>query len=421
MTGSMGSRACFRRKRWGEDSDLRPSIEVLGEGRIGQAVEFVGSFVSGEERKKIDAVLIDGYRPVQSASYWCFPLAPNLDLWGVDRQLRSIDGQQVEHFRERRRRRGDAKTWLLLPDPVLAFGRESKTGKDSIDRLNVDLVEDDTLVFSGDIHHYRREKIGRSTHVTAGGGGAFLHPAPIDPRDRNEADAEWPGPEQSRAILRRVPWYIMAGRAGYIPHAVMLLLFAPALGMGGFWGRHAGLVSASIVAACVSCVLYAALGDFRHGPRLKIAGLAALAGAFTGVVPALTAGMVAWGEHHFDGQLSTWLSGALTLAMAVFFGGFTFGAYLAALTRFGIEETQAFTALSHPGFKHFVRSRIQADGTVDCWVIGLEDPLHKDARPVLVDHFGGTNQTRRATLRFGSSYGVCFRPIYIPACIYVRI
>ena len=42
--------------------------------------------------------------------------------------------------RKRRRRHKKAKTWLLLPDPVLAFGRESKTGKGSVDRLNVDLA-----------------------------------------------------------------------------------------------------------------------------------------------------------------------------------------------------------------------------------------------------------------------------------------
>lgn len=385
--GLDGFSRMFRRKRWGEDDDIRPSMEKIDGGVIEHAVDFVGSFVAGEERSKIDAVLIHGYRPVQSASYWCVPLAPNVDLWGVDRQLRRIDGQQVEFFRKRRRRRPNVKPWVLLPDPVLAFGKPSKTGVDTVERLGLELEEEEALVVSGDIHHYRRESLGKTTHITAGGGGAFLHPAPIARDERNQADVEWPSREQSKSILRGAALHVMTGRAGLIPHVVMLLLFAPALGVGGFWGRHAGMVSASMVAAFVTFLIYAGLGGVRNPPRAKVSALASMAAVSTGLVPALTAFLVGWAEEHFVFELSTWLSGTLALLLAVLFGGFTFGAYLAALTRFGIEESQAFTALAHPGYKHFIRFRVQDDGTVDGWVLGLEDPLAKDAEVVVVDHF----------------------------------
>ncbi len=383
--GLDGFSRMFRRKRWGEEEEVRPSLTKMPSAVLGESLDFVGSFVAGEEREKAGAVLIDGYRPVQSASYWCIPLAGDVDLFGVDRQLRRVDGQQVEFFRKRRRRR-DAKPWVLLPDPVMAFGKESKTGRDTIDRLPIDLDEEEALVLSGDIHHYRREQLGAATHVTAGGGGAFLHPTPMTTEGRSQAEAEWPSKEQSKAILRNVPWHVMAGRAGTIPHTVMLLLFAPALGVGGFWGRHAGMVSASVVAAIVASVVYALLGNIRTGPRLKVASLSLLAGAMTGLVPAMTAALVAWAESRFSVSLSAWWSGALSLLMAVYFGGFTFGAYLSALTLFGLEETQAFTAIAHPGFKHFLRARVREDGQVDCWVLGLEDPLG-EAEVVLVDHF----------------------------------
>ncbi len=63
-----------------------------------------------------------------------------------------------------------------------------------------------------------------------------------------------------------------------------------------------------------------------------------------------------------------------------------FGLYLAALARFGLNDDQAFAALGHPGYKHFVRLRIRRDGSqVDAWVIGLADPIG-DPTPVLVDH-----------------------------------
>jgi hypothetical protein len=55
---------------------------------------------------------------------------------------------------------------------------------------------------------------------------------------------------------------------------------------------------------------------------------------------------------------------------------------------FGYEHMQALTALDHPGFKHFVRLRVRADGTgIDAWCVGLADPLAADAQPELVDVF----------------------------------
>jgi len=64
------------------------------------------------------------------------------------------------------------------------------------------------------------------------------------------------------------------------------------------------------------------------------------------------------------------------------------GLYLAALTFFGIEKTQAFTAMDHPGYKHFVRLRVRADGSaVDGWCVGLADPLRPGEQPALVDTF----------------------------------
>ena len=83
-----------------------------------------------------------------------------------------------------------------------------------------------------------------------------------------------------------------------------------------------------------------------------------------------------------------WLLASLTLLVAAVAGAWVFGAYLALLTRLGLENTQAFTALDHPGFKHFVRLRVRADGQgIDGYCIGLVDPLHPDERPRLVDRF----------------------------------
>jgi hypothetical protein len=89
-------------------------------------------------------------------------------------------------------------------------------------------------------------------------------------------------------------------------------------------------------------------------------------------------------EHH---ALSLAVSG-VTLAVAVFAGTLVFGGFLTLLTLFGYEHMQALTALDHPGFKHFVRLRVRADGRgIDAWCVGATDPLRPDAQPELVDHF----------------------------------
>ena len=68
--------------------------------------------------------------------------------------------------------------------------------------------------------------------MIAGGGGAFLHPAPMA-RRRLQLESEWPSPEQSRALLWQAPWKIARGRSGFLPHLLLGLLFTPTMLAGG--------------------------------------------------------------------------------------------------------------------------------------------------------------------------------------------
>ena len=78
----------------------------------------------------------------------------------------------------------------------------------------------------------------------------------------------------------------------------------------------------------------------------------------------------------------------VTFMIGVSAGAFVFGGYLALLTVLGYENLHAFTVLDSPGFKHFVRLRVRADGRgIDGWCIGAVDPLGERGKPVLVDHF----------------------------------
>lgn len=360
-----------------------PPVDTIDTGFLPVALRFVGDFVMGESTRKPPKLVLAGYDTVQRASYFILPLTRRLHVHAVDRQLRQIDYRQKRFFQDHAESHPDVSRIVVLPDPVLPYGRPSRSGLGMLHALKLSPDREPHLLLAGDIHHYRRERLGKAVHVTAGGGGAFLHPAPLR-GERVEPDAQWPGPKQCRALLHKVAIHIMAGRAGLIAHAVMAVFFVPAIGLVA--EGDARIVPAAITAGLFSAVAMALIGGVRKGPWLPISALAALAGCALALVPTLT--VFAFEEVFGLADLPKAWWTLTTIATTLLAGGFVYGSYLAGLTLLGLESSQAFTALSHPGFRHFVRLRIRADGSgVDGWCIGLEDPLAPDEKPVLVDAF----------------------------------
>jgi len=348
--------------------------------------EWAREFVRGGSVQKPKAVVLSGYTPVQNASYFALPLAPNLDLLAVDRQITAPDPRQSEFLGDYYQARPDAATLAVLPDPVYHFGDPSRTGMQMVEHLHLDLTNRETFVLTGDIHHYERLERGKALHVIAGGGGAFLHPARIAAGGLKPTVA-WPGVAQSRKLLREVPWKLALGRSGFLPHFGLLALFALAWILSNRVYAHTGLiVSVSILTTLFIGAVYAFIGGVTRRPSvLPIALVAALVTVLLPIGGSYVLDLVL--ERTGQSMLASIL-GFTTIAIDVFVGALVFGAYLALLTLLGYENMQAFTVLDHPGFKHFVRLRLRADGQgIDGWCIGATDPLGDEAQPVLVDHF----------------------------------
>jgi hypothetical protein len=145
------------------------------------------------------------------------------------------------------------------------------------------------------------------------------------------------------------------------------------------------ILSAPILITVLTTIIYSLIGDVRKGGFLVFA-LSFGAGLATATIPVFASLVFVRMAQSAHVTLPIWLLSALTFGVAVFYGAFVFGAFLALLTLLGLEETQAFTALDHPGFKHFVRLRVRRDGSaVDFWCLGLTDPLSPDAKPELID------------------------------------
>jgi len=383
----------------------QPPNEVVRFAQIGHFIKWVEAFRVGRFVGKRSTLPLEGYVPVQDASYFGLRLAPGLDLWGPDRQLRAVDFQQRAFFAQLRDEGHGRGLVLVMADPAQAFCEPSQAGVDICCALDVDLKSDGVLVLSGDTHHYCREEVGRSVHVTAGGGGAFLHPARIARRSRDLRPpvAEFPGPKTSLALALQIPFQILHGRSGFLVHLGVGLLYVPGFFMRFGIGYNAPLAEA-IGTAAVAGFLCKLLGGWRRlEPAFFV--LAAIAGILVGVVPFVAQAAVTSAANLLRVTVG-WTSTVEVIGflLSIYLGTLIFGTYLTVLTILGLEQHQAFSALAHPGYKHFVRLRVRRDGSaIDAWVLGKVDPLREGDPVVLVDRFTWRNSplpVSRRTTRF---------------------
>jgi hypothetical protein len=376
----------FRARRGSVDrASMLPDDEVDTGGPIGHLVDWVEAFRVGQNVAKREALPLLGYVPVQSASYWCLRLAPRLDAWGVDRQLRTVDYTQRGYFMQERQRGAGAALMLVLSDPVFTMLEPYAIGHSILESLDLDLEEDAALVLSGDTHHYCRTDLGESMHVVAGGGGAFLHPARIARRGFDPPAAEFPGPRASLALALQVPWQIAAGRSGFICHVAAALVYLPVLTAQLAEG---GSLVTSVVIGVLVAITCGLLGGWRKKRSALIGVLAMACGAWVGALPYLVELVL----HRFAPSLSLATRSLYSYGLSIYPAVLGFGTFLMVLTIAGLEQHQAFSALAHPGYKHFMRLRVRRDGSaVDGWVIGKVDPLDADAPVVLIDRYRWDN------------------------------
>jgi hypothetical protein len=367
------------------DAGGRPTLHGAHRTKVSRYAEWAVEFFRGGSVGKPRTMTLLGYTPSQGASYFLLPVAPGVPLLAVDRQLKSVDARQAFFFASYLNDNVASSPWILLPDPVFAFGLPSPTGHESLRALGISLTTRPQLILSGDIHHYRREHEGPTLMVTAGGGGAFLHPAPVANVGQRPAEVQWPSVAQSRALLFQVPLKVMLLRSGMLPHIVFAVLLFPLV-----LPHYAFKASSFLFAWATASLALSLIGGARRRPAAVVlatalaaiicASCVALRYVFVMTVPRVEI-------------IRKFVFPEIQLAAAALVGALLFGTYLVLLTLFGYEHTQAFTALDHPGFKHFVRLRIRRDGSgIDGYCLGLVDPVRQSEGPLLVDVFTWKSQ-----------------------------
>lgn len=329
--------------------------------------------------KRTDRLTLEGYHAVQEASYWALPLAPGLDLWGVDRQLRTVDFRQRVFFAQRRQEfQPKHKLLFVAPDPALVYEEPYEPGMQLLEACHFSLDSDKLFYLTGDAHHYERVEVDRSLHVIAGGGGAFVHGTRISPISSGLApQCTYPDRQSSLRLALEIPLRLAAGMAGFLPHFLFALLAALeiyALRHGPTWGS---------MAATAITIFAAVSSSFAVRARLERPAATAVTSSLFG----LTIGLFPLAFHFVLSCLMPRLGDFWPVILAsALFGSLVLGAFLLVLIITGLEHMQGFAALGHPGYRHFVRLCVHPGGKIEGFVIGKDDPIGKGP-PVLIDRF----------------------------------
>ena len=361
-----------------------------------------------------------GWRTRQTRSYFALKLPHGWWLLGSDGQLKAdIDTPQIEYFRDiaRNHMRPGERAILCLSLPVWIYAHKYRRHGGVFDETDLIYLREEVFArhgialqvyLSGDLHHYRRhEEIDVPAtrapvqKITAGGGGAFLHPThDEDVGELNEESDAAVGPAR-RFVLRkgypslRTSWWLSWGNLGFalrnwrfgIVPACLYLLTAWLVGAATQYAQRDDPLEALAVAA----------DAFAGNPGLALWVLAVI-GLFVlftdthsrvyrwigGLVHA-TAHWVAVFYIAWAAQLAATAvfpapgigrfvsSGAIVFAGGWLVGASIMGVYLlVSLNVFGRHSEEAFSALKVQDYKHFLRLHIGVDGALTIYPIKIE-------------------------------------------------
>ncbi|MCA1844032.1 MAG: hypothetical protein LC792_12785, partial [Actinobacteria bacterium] len=364
---------------------------------------------------------IGGRLTRQSRSYFAVQLPHHWWLWGIDIQLDSyIDDPQLRYFEAavKRMHKGD-RVILCTATPSWVDERADPRGFKNLAFLESRLIRPAgarvMLSLSGDSHHYAHYEGLDGTHkVTAGGGGAFLHPThplraeldlQIDPADEHTRQAYrrtacYPGQTASRRIALGAVTLPLRNPSFMVITATVYLLLgwsaqfslrafgdsgrldqtAPGVG----WTDLALGLARNPISILLVLVFMGGLIAFakpphkwnKNPPRLIAKIVMGLVHLAMQLVALLVVGLLAVkivSGFADRGWFTFWLLVAMGVLGGVV-GGFVTGAYLAicnALPGFDAHGNEAFSAMRLPSYKNFLRMHLDADGVLHIYPLGI--------------------------------------------------
>ena len=368
---------------------------------------------------------IGGWRTRQRRSYFAMALPAGWWLWGIDIQFGSyLDEAQIEYFA------GVANDRLEEGDRiVLCMAKEVESGrsdKETHSDRDVDYLEREVIRPNGaelivflksGKHHYARyeeedgspprsagpppRSEGRSgprQHITAGGGGAFLHPTHELPDRMDIGGAEgttcyrkattYPSAKTSVRLRKRMwllPLYNLP-LAGVFGLTQVLLAFMLGLHLDD---RHVDLgigdlrtalweSPTAFVLITLTLALLFVMVRFAHdapGVTRFFLGL-----AHSAMQLASIAGVMMAASRLAGGSLIAFL--VLVFLLGGVGGTVGMSGYLWATNTLGFHGNEGYAPLHHADLKHFLRLHVGAGGELTIYPIGIDRvSRHWELRP----------------------------------------
>jgi hypothetical protein len=385
-----------------------------------------------------------GWRTRQSRSYFALKLPHNWWLLGTDLQLGSdIDKPQMEYFEslaaEMDESNEPARVIVCHAEPhwirAAQYGGEDPNYSESNLKLLEKRLDKHIAVFiAGDLHHYRRhESKDKSTQkITAGGGGAFLHPTHVGLLGKSLDEIDeiglWNEKQQqfdkrkftqegcfpSTKDSRRATWrnlvfpYLKGNESrsfGLVTAALYLLLTLPvifSLNDVAFQAKHSfGQITYTLLQnlmhspVSVTLILLTIIGFVfftdTHSKlyRIVMGGLHGIAHVLAAcsialltvyeiaqlTTPASWTLVIPWPgtTASFSVDLRLLLAAVVIFVLAFVVSSFIMGLYLlVSLNVFGRHGNEAFSSLGIEDWKNFIRLHINGNGDLTIYPIGIK-------------------------------------------------
>lgn len=390
---------------------------------------FLAKFCKGQK------VSLGNWIASQGRSYFAVHLSKNWWIWGFDSQLgEDIDIPQADYFKTvAEKMEPGAK--VILCASVPSWLKASTTSENEEERERyyrsldyiANLVRNGCkgskipLVISGDLHHYSRfiAKEAGTNFITAGGGGAFLHPTHHLPdhietiwarsnqtlkiaenssiKDKDKR-VFYPPKSKSRKLalgnwkffLQNWDFSLVIGFAYWLG-ALLLLVLSGSYGEAETAATFSGKVLDrfwDITLTPLFLILFFAVpllmywtadiqSKFNRATAVIIHSLLHLVVLLfgTAIISVLFAGLI---SIPF-GEIIYFIVLGIGMGLLGFVGGLIWGLYLTFVCyRWGAYANDAFAAMKLDSYKHFLRLKIE-DDKLTIYPVGIDkSPERKD-------------------------------------------
>lgn len=333
----------------------------------------------------------------QSRSYFALKLPQNWWLVGTDVQLASdIDVAQVRYFKHvTSLMEPQDRIILCTAEPHWIYAKIYNKFDKEINENNLAFLEqrvfgrEISVYLSGDLHHYRRHATDTGLQkITAGGGGAFLHPTNgpdvTELADGYKLKKAFPAPADSWKLnLKNLGFLFTNPKFGVVTALLYTLTCWSVMAdlskyksINDTWLAMGDAVSRAITTPTAVFWILLVWGGFLLFTDVHSKPYRLIAGTLHGFTHVLAVFFIGWFATYVSVRLSLdWfgkgfmtphqllIAAVIIIVLGWIIGSTVMGVYLVvSLNIFKRHSNEAFSALACPDWKNFLRLRIDSNG-----------------------------------------------------------